>query len=304
MTRKPSLIVSGANAPYFTWLRDLWISWDACGAGALTDFGVMDLGLEAGQRGWLEERNVIVTTPDWPYDGLAGTSPEWFKAMVCRPFLPEIFPGWEYVFWLDADSWFQTADALPLFVAGAAQDGFCVVPAVDRAYKPTYHGGHFFLDWQKSCLEKGFGAEMAERIYRHPIISAGAICGAPDAPHWKIWQDYAEIAIRRAVYREAEQSALNVTVHLGTLKTHFLPSWCHWVCNMGLPLIDMDSGLYVEPHQPHMPVSIMGMPGNTRTDKFSVPTSRGDTIATTLRYGTAARAAKRHRIWKKSTGEP
>ena len=52
-----------------------------------------------------------------------------------------------------------------------------------------------------------------------------------------------------------------------------------------------------------MPVSIMGMPGNTRTDKFSVPTSRGDTIATTLRYGTAARAAKRHRIWKKSTGE-
>ncbi|MDA0661402.1 MAG: hypothetical protein O3B08_01010 [Proteobacteria bacterium] len=40
MTRKPSLIVSGANAPYFTWLRDLWISRDACGAGALTDFGV------------------------------------------------------------------------------------------------------------------------------------------------------------------------------------------------------------------------------------------------------------------------
>ena len=95
-----------------------------------------------------------------------------------------------------------------------------------------------------------------------------------------------------------------MTVHLGTLKTHFLPSWCHWVCNMALPLIDMERGLYVEPHLPHMPISIMGMPGNTRTDTFSLPTSRGDTVASTLRFGTAAKAAQRHRVWKKSTGEP
>ena len=35
--------------------------------------------------------------------------------MIAYPFLPDIFPGWEYVFWLDADSWIQSPRALDLF---------------------------------------------------------------------------------------------------------------------------------------------------------------------------------------------
>mgnify|MGYP000388962891 CR=1 FL=1 len=245
------------------------------------------------QRTLREDRNVTLATPDWPFEDLHGTGPDWYKAMVCRPFLPDIFPGWEYCFWLDADSWIQDASVLDLFGQGARQDGFTAVPAVDRAYKPQFQGGRWFLNWQKSCIESGFGAETAESLYRFPIISAAALCGAPTAPHWKIWQDYTELAVNRQIYREAEQTALCVMIHLGSMRTHFLPSWCHWVCNMAFPMIDLERGLYVEPFAPYTPIGIVDMPGNTRTATFDLPTSPGDTVASTLGFGTAQKVARK-----------
>ena len=301
MTGKQALIVSGANPPYFEWLRELVLSWRETGACDRADFGVMDLGLEAEQRGWLEEQGVHLARPDWPFADLEGNAPEWFKAMVCRPFLPEIFPGWDYVFWLDADSWIQNPAVLDLFIQGASREGFCAVPAVDRAYQPDYMGGKWFLDWQKSCLEGGFGAELAEKLYRYPIISAAAVCGKAAAPHWKVWQDYLEVALKRKIYREAEQTALCVMVHLGGMKTHFLPSWCHWVCNMGMPLLDLSSGQYVEPYAPYLAVGIMDMPGNMRSEEFILPTSGGP-VRSTLRYGTAKRIAAEWRERKREDG--
>lgn len=284
-TPAAALVVSGADAGYFPFLRELWLSYAENGADAIADFGVLDLGLEADQRSWLEARNVMLVAPDWPYlDEGVTSKPGWFKAMVCRPFLPELFPGHAFVFWIDADSWIQDAHALTLFIDGAKRDGFSVVPAVDRAYHPDFHGG-WFLEWQKTCLKNGFGEELAEQLYRYPIISAGAICGASQAPHWKIWQETTAAALKRAVFREVEQTALFVTVHRGKLPVHFLPSHCHWVCNMCLPAIDVARGLFVEPYQPYTPIGIVGLAADTKTSAFDLPTTQGTKVSAMLRYG-------------------
>jgi len=293
-TPAAALIVSGADAGYFPFLQELWLSYAASGADAIADFGVLDLGLEADQRSWLQARNVVLVTPDWPYADAGVTSkPGWFKAMVCRPFLPGLFPGHAFVFWIDADSWIQDAHALTLFIDGAKRDGFSVVPAVDRAYHPDFYGGGWFLEWQKTCLKNGFGEELAEQLYRYPIISAGAICGASQAPHWKLWQDNTGAALKRAVYREVEQTALFVTVHRGKLPVHFLPSHCHWVCNMCLPAIDEARGVFVEPYQPYTPIGIMGLAADTKTSAFDLPTTDGNKVSSKLRFGSldSAKAA-------------
>jgi hypothetical protein len=293
-TPAAALIVSGADAGYFPFLQELWLSYAASGADAIADFGVLDLGLEAGQRSWLQARNVVLVTPDWPYADEGVTSkPGWFKAMVCRPFLPALFSGHAFVFWIDADSWIQDAHALTLFIDGAKRDGFSVVPAVDRAYHPDFYGGGWFLEWQKTCLRNGFGEELAEQLYRYPIISAGAICGASQAPHWKLWQDNTGAALKRAVYREVEQTALFVTVHRGKLPVHFLPSHCHWVCNMCLPAIDEARGVFVEPYQPYTPIGIMGLAADTKTGAFDLPTTDGNKVSSKLRFGSldSAKAA-------------
>jgi len=285
-TPAAALIVSGADAGYFPFLQELWLSYAESGADAIADFGVLDLGLEADQRSWLEARKVVLVAPDWPYpDADVRNKPGWFKAMVCRPFLPELFPGHAFVFWIDADSWIQDAHALTLFIDGAKQDGFCVVPAVDRAYHPDFYGGGWFLEWQKTCLKNGFGEALAEQLYRYPIISAGAICGAATAPHWKLWQDRTRAALQRAVFREVEQTALFVTVHQGKPPVHFLPSHCHWVCNMCLPAIDAPRGLFVQPYQPYTPIGIMGLAADTKTSAFDLPTTDGGKVSSMLRFG-------------------
>jgi len=79
-------------------------------------------------------------------------------------------------------------------------------------------------------------------------------------------------------------------VHLGAMKTHFLPSWCHWVCNMAMPLLDYNSGQYVEPFAPYLALGIVDMPGNTRSEEFNVPASHGGFVHTSLRYGSAKKA--------------
>jgi hypothetical protein len=291
-TPAAALIVSGADAGYFPFLQELWLSYAESGADAIADFGVLDLGLEADQRSWLHARNVVLVAPDWPYADEGVTSkPGWFKAMVCRPFLPELFPGHAFVFWIDADSWIQDAHALTLFIDGAKRDGFSVVPAVDRAYHPDFYGGGWFLEWQKTCLRNGFGEALAEQLYRYPIISAGAICGASQAPHWKLWQDNTAVALKRAVFREVEQTALFVTVHRGKLPVHFLPSHAHWVCNMCLPAIDVARGIFVEPYQPYTPIGIMGLAADTKTSAFDLPTTDGNKVSSKLRFG-SLRSAK------------
>lgn len=287
-----SLIVSGSDAGYFPYLKELFASYRESGASAIADFAVLDLGLEAEQRSWLEDRKIELVAPDWPYaDERVTSKPGWFKAMVCRPFLPELFPRHEFVFWIDADSWIQDAQALALFIAGAGKDGFAVVPAVDRGYHPDFYGGQWFLEWQKSCIETGFGENLAERFYRFPIISAGAICGASKAPHWKVWQTYTGEALKRNVYREVEQTALCLAVHREGLPVHFLPSYCHWTCNMGLPAIDMGRGLFVEPYQPHTALGIVALAADTKTGTFTVQTVDGGRASTMLRFGSAGRAS-------------
>lgn len=278
-----ALVVSGADSGYFAYLQELWQSYRDSGSDKLAAFGALDLGLKAPELEWLKSRNVTVVKPDWPYPGLEG-EPEWFKAMVCRPYLPQMFPGRQFVFWIDADSWIQDARALALFLRGATSNGFAVVPAVDRAYDPDYSGG-WFLEWQKACIEKGFGPKVAEQLFRYPIISAGAICGHSQAPHWALWQQTTREGLERAVYREVEQTALSVMVHRREWAVHFLPSYCHWVCNMAFPAVDTTSGLFVEPYQPHTPIGIMGLAANTKTDVFPLPTLDGRKVSSALRYG-------------------
>ncbi len=279
-----ALIVSGADPAYFPYLQELWSSYRQSGADRLARFAALDLGLEASQLDWLKSRSVLVAKPDWPYPGLQG-EPEWFKAMVCRPFLPALFPGHDFLFWIDADSWIQDAGALELFLHGARGNGFAVVPAVDRAYRPRFSSDGWFLDWQKACLETGFGPQIAEQFFRYPIISAGALCGHAQAPHWALWQQATGEALRRAVYREAEQTALSLTVHRQVWSVHLLPSYCHWVCNMALPAVDRKRALFVEPYHPHMPIGVMGLAANTKDERFPLSTLDGEKVTCSLRYG-------------------
>jgi hypothetical protein len=100
------IIVTAADRGYFPLLQDNVASVRALRAEV--PIGVLDLGLDADHRTWLEGQAVSIVRPGWDVDfpGQART-PETLKAQVARPFLPRHFPYYEMYLWLDADAWLQ-----------------------------------------------------------------------------------------------------------------------------------------------------------------------------------------------------
>ena len=277
-------IITGGDSQYFPWLIDLLDSFQARDVFNRFSVGILDVGLADDQLIELSTWPVQVTKPDWPFPGMMlSNEPEWYKAIVCRPFLPQYFPGTDYVFWIDADSWVQNHSVLELFLAGAMRDGFSVAPITEGAYPPSIINGRF-RDWNYQCYATGFGKETAERYYRYPILAAGVLCGARDAPHWKIWQQLTEQALNRQIYKEAEQTALNLLVHSGLASVHLMPAYSHWICNICPPAYDPDSHLIVEPNLPHTPIGIIGLAANSKKDSILIPQPDGLSMVRLLTY--------------------
>lgn len=288
-----AILVSAAYSAYFPLLRDLVVSFHQVGGSYAYDLGVLDLGLQDNEVAWLQSQGVVrIVRPDWPFAGLEA-QPEWYKAMVCRPFLPAYFPEWDTLVWSDADAWMQTRDALDLAENGVREDGFAVVPMVDHGYWPPGQSKATAdsAAWQMASIQDGFGAEAAQALLHFPLIFASFLAGNRNAPHWQVWGANLAKALHRKIYFSAEQAALTMTVHTSGLRTHLLPNSCHWACHVGIPGFDSKSRTFVHPFVPHHALSMLALPANTKTNPILVRTLDGRTISRSPRYRMASRPA-------------
>lgn len=283
---KDSILVSASNSGYFPLLRDLVSSFYAVGASRQFDFGVLDVGLNDDEKRWLLAQGVIrIVRPEWPLGGLE-SQPEWYKAMVCRPLLPNYFTEWATIVWSDSDAWMQNQEALTLAMKGVEQDGFSVIPMIDRSYwiQGVAHGAVDSANWQEASIADGFGADVAQKLRHHPLIFGSFLAGNRDAPHWNAWASFLVRALQRKIYFSAEQAALAMMVHTSGLRTHFLPATCHWACHIGAIGMDVTGRKFVEPSVPHHPVSMLTLPAATKNNPVPVRTTDGRMLTRLLRY--------------------
>ncbi|MEO5373661.1 MAG: hypothetical protein H7840_05210 [Alphaproteobacteria bacterium] len=284
-----TIIVSGADDRYYEYLQELVTSLQSVSERRY-DIGILDCGLTAEQLSWLRENTQVIVAPEWPFE--VTRAPSFVKASFCRPFLPRYFSGWDYVIWIDADTWLQDVYAIDLLIAGAREYGFAVVPLTDRGYHPTMHQGTF-ADWQEVRVAWGYGEERAKAIRDWPIISAGVVCGHVNAIQWGIWQELLMEALRRKPYFEADQASLCIAVWERRMPVAMLPSYVHWVCTAGTFMLDVRTGLLIERFPPHETIGLVALAGNSKTDSWGVPTTDGRIV---WRYGRASRVGRRNRI--------
>ena len=273
------VIASGANSKYFPYLSYLIQTLET--GGVLPGFSlfVFDLGLTESETTWLAEKNATVHRPDWPFDFPGRDSqPEWYKAMICRPFLPTFLPDADFIFWLDADCYLQDAAAIHLLLEGARQDGFAAVPVLDRSYSQRFDEDGWVTDWMKKCYETALGPKVAEALHGYPVIAAGLFCGATEAPHWRDWQTTLHSVCQRNAFFFAEQTALNAVIHTARHKTHFLPSYCHWICNRAVPMLDVERQRFVEPQLPHQTIGVVALSAHTKSHPLAVQTTDGRVV--------------------------
>lgn len=278
------IVVTGADARYFGYAQDLVRSIVAIGRSDLA-IGFYDLGIEPGQRAWLEGEGASVVRPrtllrgDFEPDAVSGQ-----MGYLARPFLRENFPGYRTYVWLDADIWLQTGEALRLFVEAAGEGGAALVRQNDPAYRfwPWLEG------WKLKHFCTGYGLVSGLRLTMTPHINNGAFAMGRDAPHWEAWRARYQGALARTGRAAPhDQFGLNAAVTLDRLPTTFLPTTCNWICDLAAPIWDPEARLFRSPTGRHEAISVMHLAGPAKTGTFKLRSTGGGIVETGLRYGAA-----------------
>jgi hypothetical protein len=296
----PSIaFVSGADSNYYPLLREWIASVRQFKESAGMDICIIDSGLTPRQIDELKPLVKSLINPDWP-EGIPKKKTkgkERLKSCVCRPFIRDMFPGYDIYMWMDADTWVQDWSAVEMFLGSAnrKKDRIVVTNGADRSnpkqirikwlWHWPYRIGSFFL----SNGKKAFGFSVAKKLCANQGISAGCFALSAQAPHWKVWQKNLVIAAANGKLFPAEQLALGKTVHFDGYKAELLPVYAHWVCGDANPLWDQQKNAFVEPYTPHVTLGILHLCGvdnlrASKTAKKIFETMDGKQIELSLRY--------------------
>ena len=287
--------VSGCDANYFPILLEWVHSVRRFPQSKGMAICIMDVGLTKEQCEILAPMVEQIVAPDWPCElpdyKIRGR--EYLKACVCRPFIPQIFPGYETYFWMDADTWVQNWDGPALFLQGAERGGLSIASQTDRSYTRTFRVKWLGrLPWKirgfyYSNAIKAFGFKTAKKLLPYPVLQAGAFAMKADIPHWKHWQELVLGAMQRGKVFTAEQLCLGVMCYLDGYSCEILPAWTHWMCEFK-PLWDEEKRVFVEPHLPNETLGILHISGfdEMRLDRREVThfnTLQGDEVRLSYR---------------------
>ena len=288
--------ISSADSRYFPMLLEWVHSIKQSVKNKNFDLCIIDAGLTPEERETIEAMVTTVSKPDWPEnmpEHKKGEN-EFYKACVCRPFLNKIFPGYDYYFWMDADTWIQDPSCIDYFFEGASKSKMTLTAAADRAYPKSmrlqwlgrfpFKAKSFYF----SNAKKAFDIKTAKALFPQHNLSAGAFCLHKDAPHWDAWQKTIIQALQKGKVFTAEQLSLGVIIHLQKLPIEILPAYMHWFCQQDL-VWDQENKAFVEPYLPHQPIGILHLSGHDqmrvdRSVRIELSDLSNQTVKTTYRY--------------------
>lgn len=291
-----TVFVSGCDSNYFPMLLEWLHSVRRFEQSKEIDICILDAGLTADQIERLKPHVASIVNPDWPVELPAHKiKGEYLKGCVCRPFLPQIFPGYDTYVWMDADTWVQDWSAIELFLEGAKRNKIALSGQVDRSYPK----GGARIKWLGcypwkvrsfyfSNALKAFDFKTAKDLLSYHVLLAGMFALSKDAPHWTRWQELVKQAMTKGKVFTAEQLCLGKMCYQEGFEFEMLPAYAHWLCEFK-PLWDEDKKLFVEPNIPHETIGVLHISGfdemrldRSVTTKFK--TLSGKEIDYTYRY--------------------
>lgn len=292
------LFVSSADSRYFPLLREWIASLRAFPQSKDMDIGIINAGLDEEQCQILTTQDQVtaIAAPDWPCPLAAHRikGRDFLKACVSRPFIPQLFPGYDLYIWMDADTWLQDWQAVEWLIAGASKNALAICPQTDRAYGKAMRIKWLGpLPWKPRSFyysngKRAFSRKIAQELFPHAPLNAGVFALKKEAPHWQRWQELIRKALKKGKIFTAEQLTLGMLVYLEGYRAEFLPALCNWLCETP-PTWNTKTGRFAEPYIPHAPIGIMHLSGcdEMRLDRditTTISTTDGKTAEKSYRY--------------------
>ena len=293
------VIASGADAGYFPLLQELIASIAHAAPAQPIPIGVIDGGLTADQVARLSAQGVTVVSAP-PFDAVA-------RAVRKRPalavnlsklLLDRLFPGYETIVWLDADTWVQDWAAVDLLLGAAQTGALAIVPGSGRAWVRQAE-----IRWVLGGLAGGLGQlrsfnfknarharlplSVCREIGTRALLNAGVFALRADAPHWAAMRRWQERILRHGKPFTSDQLAMACAIYIDGLPCELLPTWCNYVAPRR---VDPVRAELLEQNYPYRRVGVVHLSAQKamRLDEgATVPVlgSDGKTYHANLRYG-------------------
>lgn len=277
-------LITGCDRRYFPLLQMFVTSVADAGALDHVDLAMFDLDFSESEKAWLADYATAIEPARSPLGSLLPSDDGGRRTLpsLIRPFLPDVFPGYDIYVYSDVDVWVQDWRGFELFIEGAARGKLAICPQVDRSY---FHN-HASIEFRFKLFSGMFGAPAARTLVRMPHMNGGIFAARADAPHWQLWAR----AWRRALETSQNwfgsgQAILTHLVYNEHMPAELLPAICNWQSHLALPLWDEAARCFVEPHLPHQKILLMHMTDDTKWLPRTIRTLQGNVIEKAeLRY--------------------
>lgn len=290
------IFVSSADSNYFPLLAEWVHSIRRHPESAGMDIGILNAGMNERELDYLRAQGCIVKEAEWPMEFPAWKikGKDYLKSCICRPFLPDYFPGYETICWMDADTWVQRWDAIPQFLSAAQSGKMALTAQADRASHRQMRVKWLGLlpikikGFYINNAREAFGPKMAKDLYPYTVLLAGMFAMRADAPHWKRWQELLLQGLKKGKIFTAEQLTLGILCHLEKYPIDILPAYMHWLCTYPTHWNEAVQA-FTEPYTPHEQIGVLHMSGvdkmrEDRNETMEFETRTGGKIQKSFRY--------------------
>lgn len=277
-------IVTAGDSRYFQHVLALVMSCRAAAWPEDPHIEVMDVGLTSRQIAALRPLVRRVFPARWEFPRPEG-QPDWFRAMLARPFLADHVAA-ETIVWIDADAWVQRWEAVTGLVAAAADGRLAIVEEVagpgivlrvpDGAggIRTVAVGGGEVARDIATALSDSFGPEAAARVGRLPPFNCGVFALRRESPAWSAWKARMAEGLARAANFYIDQNSLNMAIRAGEIAVAPMPSAFNHICVRRLPDYDTRRRLFTVA-ETGVPVGILHLT-DAKIDPYQPITQRPD----------------------------
>ena len=292
-------IVSATDEAYLVLFEDMIRSL----GDKLSAFGlvVMDLGLTDRGKDRIRsiKSDVYFLKPDWSRDFRGRDKiPEYNKVFLSKPFIPDMFTGYEGYVWVDADVWFQDVNAIQGYIEAGRTTGASFAFESHPSYQGTQKirklemFGKVIIKGNKNYFMsksvKMFGARIASECGMQYALNSGVFYIASGSPVWRAWQEAtldAKIDRRWRSLQLCDQTCLQVSLLQNGLPYAIMPATYNWIPNFSSPLIDKEEYELVDPVYPNRPLKVIHLVGPKKR-KYDLQCTDGRRVETTLDWTT------------------
>lgn len=248
-------IIFSCDANYFPLAKGLVLSLRQFGIpNADISLNLVDVGCAEEDLAWLERhgvRHVRFSIPDYYNFSPDVTIKSHYGSLLCRPFMPSLFPDHDIYLHIDSDMWVQEESCLYDYITICRDNPEKVVitPCVDYSYLHDYEKTASQINAIYRMYNAMYGDEIGRNLYARPILSCGMFAIRNGHPIWEQWLDQLRVTFNQDYHFESDKPAAEQLAFNYLLYTHkcFIPlSATHnYQCHAGAAVRSGHSGKVV-----------------------------------------------------------